>query len=149
MGKRITWLLAGIVLLVLLYPEQITVVPAYHVRLTDQVGAPMTDTPVSELWQQTSVQRREVLEQLKTDANGEVTLPARTLRSPLAERIMGCIAYHSRAGMGAPCGNRYTISAAGDLKELGRTEIDTGVLKSQHSIVIALERCDMREPILC
>jgi hypothetical protein len=142
-------MLAGLVLVVLLYPEQLTIVPAYHVTLTDQSGLPMAGTPVSELWQQTSVHRREILEQLATDAQGEVTLPARTVRSPLAERILGCLAYHSREGMTAPCGNRFSISAAGDLKELGRTETITGILKRQRSLVIKLERCDMREPELC
>jgi hypothetical protein len=143
------WLLAGLLLVVLLYPEKLTIVPAYHVKLVDQFGAPMASTAVSELWQQTSAQRRETLEQRTTDAQGEVNLPVRTVRSPLAERIFGCFAYLGREGLAATCGNRFSISAAGDLKELERTETVTGILKRQHSLVITLKQCDMREPMLC
>ena len=143
------WLLSALALVILLYPEKLTVVPPYHVKLVDQFGAPMGNTPVSELWQQTSAQRTESLEQVMTDAQGEVSLPERTLRSTLAERILGCIAYLSRQGLAAACGNRFSISAAGDLKELERAETVTGILNRQHSLLLTLKHCDPDEPSLC
>ena len=150
MKKRsVSWLLAGLILVVLLYPEKLTVVPIYHIKLIDQSGMPMAGIAVSELWQQTSVQRNATLEQRRTDSNGETTLPERTLRASLTERILGCFAYWNRTKQSEPCGKRFSISAAGDLKEFGRTETTTGVLKRQHTLVITLEQCDMREPELC
>jgi hypothetical protein len=143
------WLLSGLLLAVLLYPEDLTVVPVYHVKLVDQFGAPMADTGVSELWQQTSVQRQEQLVQVMTDAHGEVDLPARSVRAPLLERVIGCLSYLSREGLAAACGNRFAISGAGDLKELERSESVTGLLRRQHSLVLTLKECDPNEPMLC
>lgn len=143
------WVLSGLLLAVLFYPEKLTIVPAYHVKLIDQFGAPMPNTGVSELWQQTSAQRQESLAQTMTNAQGEASLPERTVRSPLARRILGCFAYLNREGLASPCGNRFSISGAGDLKELERTETVTGILRRQHSLVITLKQCDMREPMLC
>jgi hypothetical protein len=150
MKKRsLSWLLAGLILLVLLYPEKLTIVPEYHVKVIDQSGQPMERAAVSELWQLVSVQRQEMLEQRYTNASGEVVLPARTIRAPLAERALGCLAHWGREGFDSPCGRRFTISGSGDLKELERTETTTGILKRQHSLVIKLQHCDMREPLLC
>jgi hypothetical protein len=143
------WMFSVLVLIVLLYPEKLTIVPAYHVKLVDQFGAPMPDTGVSELWQLTSAQRVEHLEQVMTNAQGEVDLPERTVRASLAERILGCLAYLSREGMAEPCGRHFSISGAGDLKELERTVTSTGILKRRHSLVLTLKNCDPADPMLC
>jgi hypothetical protein len=134
-----------LVLIVLLYPEKVSIVPAYHVKLVDQSGQPLADTFVSELWQQPSTQRVENLQQVLTNAQGEVDLPQRTVRAPLVERILGCLRYLGREGPGAGCGNRFYIGAAGDLKEVGRTEIIAGVLKPKHSLLLTLKRCSPEE----
>ncbi len=143
------WLFSFLGLIVLLYPEKLTIVPAYHVKLVDQFGTPMANTGVSELWQQTSAQRVEHLEQFMTNVQGEVDLPERTVRAPLAQRILGCFVYLGREGLAATCGNRFAISGAGDLKELDRSEIVTGIIKKQHSLVLTLKHCDPDEPSLC
>ena len=128
MKKRsVSWLLAGLTLVILLYPEKLTVVPVYHVKVVDQSGEPMTGIAVSELWRQASVQRTATLEQQMTNSSGEATLPERILRASLAERILGCLVYLSREKQNEPCGNHFTISAAGDLAELSRTEAVTGI----------------------
>jgi hypothetical protein len=150
MRKRWAWWLFSIlVLVILLYPQKLTIVPAYHVKLVDQFGAPLANTGVSELWQQTSAQRIEHLEQFMTDAQGEIDLPERTVRAPLGERMLGCLAYLSRAGLAAACGDRFSITAAGDLKELDRTETVTGILTRKHSLLLTLKQCDPDEPSLC
>lgn len=143
------WMFSGLVLLVLLYPERLTIVPAYHVQVVDQFGAPMAYTGVSELWQLASVHRVEHLEQVVTDSQGVVDLPARTVRVSLAERMLGCLAYLSREGKGATCGSHFSISGAGDLEELERTVTTTGLLKQQHSLVLTLKHCDPADPMLC
>jgi hypothetical protein len=150
MRKHWAWslLIAGL-LVVLFYPETLIVVPAYHVKLVDRSGKPFANTGVSELWQQTSLQRMEMLNQVMTNAQGEVLLPERTVRASLLRRMIGCLDYLGRQGFGAPCGNSYSITAAGDLKELARTETVTGLLRYQHSLVLILEVCDKREPVLC
>jgi hypothetical protein len=142
------WVIAILVLIVLLYPQRLTVVPAYHVKLVDPLGSPLVNTGVSELWQQTSVQPLEHLEQVMTNAQGEADLPEQTIYAPLAEQILGCLAYLSREGLTATCGNHFSISGAGHLKELERVETTTGVLKRRHSLMLTLKYCDPDIPLL-
>lgn len=150
MRKQWAWcMFSGLVLIVLLYPERLTVVPAYHVLVVDQFGAPMAHTGVSELWQLASVHRVEHLEQVMTNSQGVADLPARTVRASLAERMLGCLAYLSREGMGAACGNHFSINGAGDLEELERAVTTTGLLKPQHSLVLTLQHCDPADPMFC
>lgn len=140
MRKQTIWgIFTVLVLVVLLYPENLTVAPAYHVKVLDRTGAPIAGAVVSELWRQTSVQKEDHLEQVVANMAGEVDLPARTVRAPIAERLLGCFAFHSRAGWESSCGNHFTISVAGDQRELWRTEVVTGVLKKQRSLTITME----------
>jgi hypothetical protein len=129
----------------LLYPENLTIVPAYHVKLVNQSGEPMANTFVSELWQQTAAQRAESLQQVLTNAQGEVDLPQRTVRASLVERMLGCLRNVSRQGFNDACGNRFYIGAAGDLKEVGRSETVAGVLKQKHSLLLTLKQCSPEE----
>jgi hypothetical protein len=138
-------LFALLVLGVLLYPEKLTIVPAYHVKLVDQSGVPLANTFVSELWQQTAAQRAENLQQVMTNAQGEVDLPQRTVRASLVERMLGCLRNVSRQGFGDACGNRFYIGAAGDLKEVGRTETVAGLLKRKHSLLLTVKQCSPEE----
>jgi hypothetical protein len=132
-------------LLLLLYPARLTIVPAYHVKLVDQSGEPLANTFVSELWQQTAAQRIENLQQIMTNSQGEVDLPQRTVRASLVERMLGCLRNASRQGFSDACGNRFYIGAAGDLKEVGRTETVAGVLKQKHSLLLTVKRCSPEE----
>jgi hypothetical protein len=134
-----------LVLVLLLYPEKLTIVPAYHVRLVDQSGEPLANTFVSELWQQTAAQRIESLQQVMTNAQGEVDLPQRTVRASLVERMLGCLRNVRRQGFGDACGSRFYIGAAGDLKEVGRTETVAGLLKQKHSLLLTVKQCSPEE----
>ena len=51
--------------------------------------------------------------------------------------------------MAATCGNRYSISGAGDLQELERVDTVTSILKRKHSLLLTLKDCDLNEPSLC
>ena len=145
MSKKWAFCLVSIlVLIILLYPEKLIIVPAYHVRLVDQSGDPLANTAVSELWQQTSAQRMEILQQVMTNERGEVDLPERTIRASLFRRALGCLAYMSREGFGT-CGSRFTIVAAGNLKEVARTETLAGVLKTKHSLLLTVKSCNSEE----
>jgi hypothetical protein len=150
MRKHLTWWLLSLgALVVLLYPQKLTIVPAYRVKLVDQSGAPMANATVSELWQQTSSENMEHLVQVATNAEGEVDLPEHTIRSALAERFVGCLGYLARQGLSASCGNRYAIIATGEVKELERKETVTGLLNKQHSLVLTLKSCEPDEPVPC
>ncbi|HEX3435151.1 MAG TPA: hypothetical protein VHT24_00170 [Pseudacidobacterium sp.] len=143
------WVIVGLLLIVLVYPRKLIVVPAYHITLIDQSGKPLPNTGVSELWQQTSIQRQEMLHQVVTDAQGKVFFPQRTIRASLVERVIGCIAYLSRERLAAPCGDHYSITAAGDLTELAREETISGIFKRQHSLVLTVKPCNLNEPSTC
>jgi|GEM_PF-4781240 hypothetical protein len=143
------WAMAIVVLALLFYPKELMVVPAYRVTLVDQFGTPLSNAGVSELWQQTSSERQENLAQTLTDAHGTVFFPQREVRASLARRMVGCFAYLAREGLAATCGNRWSITAAGDFKELDRAETVTGVFRKEHSLVLTLKACDPNEPALC
>ncbi|QNI31353.1 hypothetical protein H7849_20050 [Alloacidobacterium dinghuense] len=146
MSKKWAFCLVSIlVLAVLLYPERLTIVPAFHVKLVDQSGDPLANTAVSELWQHNCAQRLETLQQVMTNTQGEVDLPERTLRASLIERTLGCLRQISREGLGTSCGSHFSIVAAGDLKEVARTETVAGVLKSKHSLLLTVKHCNPEE----
>ena len=71
-----------------LYPWKTTVVPEWRVRIVDQSGAPLTNTGVREVWQHYSLESKSHEQDLMTDNQGYVTFPTRTIRSPLAVRIV-------------------------------------------------------------
>ncbi|MDI3253261.1 MAG: hypothetical protein QJR10_00530 [Bacillota bacterium] len=150
MRKHWVWWAAGVAVLVLVfYPKELMVVPAYRVTLKDQFGKPLVHAGVSELWQQTSAERQENLAQAFTNAQGVVEFPERAIRASLARRMVGCFAYLAREGLAATCGNRWSITAAGDYKELDRTETVTGIFRKEHSLVLTLKQCDLNEPGVC
>ena len=71
-----------------LYPWKTTVVPEWRVRIIDQGGSPLSNTAVRESWQHYSIESRHHEEDLLTDREGYVTFPKRTIRAPLAVRII-------------------------------------------------------------
>jgi len=73
---------------VALYPWESIVVPEWRVRIVDQSGSPLRNTGVREGWQHYSLESRGHEEDLLTDTEGYVTFPRRTIRSPLAVRIV-------------------------------------------------------------
>jgi hypothetical protein len=87
--KKFLLILSSVVLGgILLYPWKTTVVPEWRVRIVDQSGAPLANTGVREVWQHSSVEARSHEEDRVTDNEGYVTFPQRTIRSPLAIRIL-------------------------------------------------------------
>ena len=148
-GKVIGWGAAALVTLLLVYPMKVTVMPAYRVTIIDQFGKPMAGAGVSELWWQTSAERRQHLEQAQTNAEGKAAFPERTLRAAVLERMIGCLSYLGREGLAASCGSQSSISAAGDVKELLRTDVKTGAFSSEHELKIVLKECDPQQPAIC
>ena len=87
--KKLLLILASTGLgLIALYPWKTTVVPEWKVRIVDQSGAPLRNTGVREVWQHYSIESKSHKQDLLTDKEGYVTFPERTIRSPLAVRII-------------------------------------------------------------
>lgn len=86
-GKVLILLLA-VLALIALYPWKTTIVPEWQVRIVDEEGIPLRNTGVREVWQHSSVEARSHEEDRVTDNEGYVTFPQRTIRSPLAIRIL-------------------------------------------------------------
>ena len=82
---------AVILLVVLLYPFQTTVVPKQHVLVVNQDMRPIKGVLVRQIWQHYSLEGDGHEEDLLTDVGGRVTFAKRTMRSNLVWRICGPI----------------------------------------------------------
>lgn len=88
-AKKIVLLLFLLVLAVIaLYPLETTVVPQWRIRIVDEAGVPLGNAGIREVWQHYSIESRDHKEDLLTDADGYVTFPKRTIKSPVAVRII-------------------------------------------------------------
>ena len=77
-----------LIAVLLLYPFETMVVPAWRIRVVDMVGAPVGGFPVSQHWQHHSVERRGHQQVLVTDNDGYVNFPRRTVRGSLMLRVL-------------------------------------------------------------
>ena|SRR5205823_3000996 len=105
-SKKILLFLVFVVLAgVALYPIETTVVPEWRVRIVDEAGTPLTNAGVREVWQHYSIESRDHEQDLQTDGEGYVAFPRRTIKSPLAVRIikatLNSLNPHSSSGPGA------------------------------------------------
>lgn len=106
-GRRgiVLILLVAVLAVIVLYPWETTVVPAWRVRIVDQGGAPLRNTGVRETWQHYSIESRGHEEDLLTDQEGYVTFPKRTIRAGLATRtirsMINALNPHHSSGPGA------------------------------------------------
>jgi hypothetical protein len=87
-GKVLLIPLLALLAVVALYPWETNVVPEWRVRIVDQSGTPLAHTGVREVWRHYSIESRGHEEDLRTDQNGYVTFPKRTIRAALAARII-------------------------------------------------------------
>jgi hypothetical protein len=104
--RRLRWnLLAGLIAAIMLFlPIEITVVPAWEVKVVDEAGNPMKDIIVRESWQFYSVESRNHEDEALTDKEGHVDFPARSMRTNLLWIIWGLIKYAARLGIHASFG---------------------------------------------
>ena len=99
-----------------LYPFETTVVPEWRVRIVDQAGSPLGNTSVKEVWQHYSIESRDHEEDLLTDGDGNVTFPKRTIRAPLAVRIVrGSINRLNPHGSSGPAAYVITLAPGYDM----------------------------------
>ena len=82
-------LVIGILLLLVLtlvYPFQITIVPAWDLRIVDETRAPVGAINVTEHWRHYLFESYGQEDLRRTTADGRVSFPARTMRASLLSR---------------------------------------------------------------
>jgi hypothetical protein len=84
------WLAGAVllVLIILLYPFQSTIVPRWRIRILDESGEQVSGINVTQHWQHYLIESEGHEEARKTDANGVVDFPARTVRAGLITRLV-------------------------------------------------------------
>jgi hypothetical protein len=123
--KRI--LILVVIAVVLLYPFESTVVPAQNVVVMTEGRRPVQDATVRQRWQDYSLESRGHEQDLKTDLNGRITFPRRTIRASLLRRALHPIGNFFWQGVHASFGIHTQMFPLGDFTEKprGDTNIET------------------------
>lgn len=79
-----------ILLAVLIYPFETVIVPAWKIRVVDKDGKPVKDDFVKQVWKHYSLELDpgENSEDRRSDDDGYVVFPARTIRASLLKRAV-------------------------------------------------------------
>jgi hypothetical protein len=116
------WVLAGVlsIVVILIWPFETTVVPAWAVTVVDEQGVPIPDVAVNCHWQNYSVESEGHEERTRTDPSGRVAFPARRVRASALSRITGPVLNLFEAGVHASAG------PSGQLVMYGKPGFETG-----------------------
>jgi hypothetical protein len=90
-AKRWRVPLAGatlVLLLLLLYPFQITVVSRWRLHVVDETGAPLRGAKVTEHWRHYLFESEDHQALLRSDQGGLVEFPERAIRAGIASRFI-------------------------------------------------------------
>ena len=87
--RKLVAVIVVILAVLLLYPFKKTLVPEQRVLVVTKDMHPIRNAMVRQSWQDYSLEAVGHKEDVRTDVNGRVTLPARTIRAPLLVRIFG------------------------------------------------------------
>ena len=87
------WLAVAVllVLLLLFYPFQTTIVPEWSLKVVDEEAAVVRDVNVSEHWQHFLLEGSSHEEMRRVQNNGSVSFPERTIRASLFRRGVATI----------------------------------------------------------
>jgi hypothetical protein len=86
--KRVIVILVLLAVL-LLYPFKKTLVPEKRVLVVTNDMHPVSNALVRQSWKDYSLEAEGHEEDLRSDVNGRITFPTRTIRAPLLVRIFG------------------------------------------------------------
>lgn len=100
-----------------LYPYKTTVVPAWKLRVVDAEGNPVKNMPVNYSWQNYSLESNGNEERTRTDENGYVSFPERTIRAALLQRMLGPVLNILQTGVHASFGSSGHIVVWGRPEE--------------------------------
>ncbi len=97
----------------LIYPFQTTVVPMWNLRVVDEQGATVPGINVTQHWQHNSLEPDGHEELQKTNGEGQVVFPDRTIRASLVSRTVAPALKLLREGTGAKLGAYASVVAWG------------------------------------
>ena len=86
--QRVLIILLATLTIVLVYPFESSVAPAWTVQVVDKAGNPLANTAVTQTWHDNSAEWDDHKEEFRTDSNGYVSFPARTIRASVAKRAV-------------------------------------------------------------
>src|SRR5436309_9941035 len=142
----ILFLIVLFIMCVALYPAEVTMAPPFKVKAVDSSERPLTRLDVTEYWEDYSLEQYGRAESLRTDENGCVQFPARTLKASVRSSVAGCIRSFGKYGVHASCGSHYDITAGNEtdgtavmeLRRTYRSEEHTSELQSRENLVCRL-----------
>ncbi len=116
-------LLLGTVLLcllvLLLYPFEVTSVPEWKLRVVDQTGQSLRGNRVSQSWCHYTFENQSHEAELFSDSDGYVIFPRRTVRGNLitwaGKHLLGLVKVHSSVGPSAWVSYRGDYRQASDM----------------------------------
>jgi hypothetical protein len=115
LSKRTRLLLICVALLSMIlasiYPVETTVVPAWTLNVVNEDGNIVAGALVREHWKHYSIESTSHEQDLRTDQDGQVTFPARTIRASLLSRILGPIVNRFTEGVHAGVGPHAYVVA--------------------------------------
>jgi hypothetical protein len=112
-GKKLFILL--LLVAILIYPFETTVVPPQNVLVVTQDGRPVFEARVRQIWQNYSVESTGHEEDLSTDSEGRIYFPRRTVRASLLWRAIRPVANIAGQGVHASFGVHTDMFPLGDL----------------------------------
>lgn len=98
-----------------LYPFESTVVPSQNILVVSEDWRPIQGAAVRQSWQQYSLESRGHEQDLRTDQNGRVTFPRRTIRASVLMRIVHPISNILTQGIHASFGTHTETLPLGDV----------------------------------
>lgn len=119
--RRMLWLPLLTAAIVLVYPFQTTVAPAWQLRVIDDTGLAVADMKVTEHWQHNSLESAGHEDMQTTDRDGRVSFPARPIRSNLFARALAPLLKSFREG------NRALLGRYASVVVWGNKNYETGV----------------------
>jgi len=115
------WLPLLTSVIVLVYPFQTNIAPAWQLRVIDDSGLAVAGIKVTEHWQHNSLESAGHEDMHTTDRDGRVSFPARPIRSSLFVRAFAPLLKRFREG------NRALLGRYASVVVWGNRNYETGV----------------------
>ncbi|MCM3872840.1 MAG: hypothetical protein ND895_19340 [Pyrinomonadaceae bacterium] len=112
--KHILILILILVAVLLLYPRENTVAPAFRLRVFDEAGNPASRVVVKQEWEYLAVGSEQQSEYSSTDENGYVEFPRRSERVSLLRKGLSVLRELAHLMHGYGIGPRAQVWAYGE-----------------------------------
>ncbi len=87
-----------LLLAVLIYPFQLTIVAAWQLRIIDNTGSPVSEINVTEHWQHWLFEKNAYSDEQRPGMDGHVSFPERTMRTSLLNRLLTTVRRRASEG---------------------------------------------------